>query len=167
MDALGFAFFIGIIGITYHLTGYIIYQRKHGMLQLVDAMMPNHRRWECLVGHVRSVHVAFDLIYAPGWIASGANISVAFPKPNAGWLVLVYILAGLVLPTSYSILVSSLCCRTQLSLTSATIAAISLRTCGPIHRGLCEVCQFARYARHRSAVSSLRFRIRSGNHSGI
>ena len=46
---LAFAFFIALCGLTYHLTGYVVQQREQGVLQLVYAMMPNHRHWECML----------------------------------------------------------------------------------------------------------------------
>ncbi|KAK3711836.1 hypothetical protein LTR37_009354 [Vermiconidia calcicola] len=122
---LAFAFFIGICGITYHLTGHIVRQREGGMLQLIDAMMPNSRRWECLAARILSSHLAFDMIYTPGWIAMGAIAgSIAFPKTGPGFIILTYILAGLAL-TSYSILASSVFRRAQISAMSTIIAAVA------------------------------------------
>lgn len=123
--ALAFAFFLGMCGITYHLTGHITKQREDGMLQLMDAMMPNNK-WQCLAIRLLSVHLAFDIIYLPGWIVMGiVTGTVAFPRTNAGYLVLLYLLTGLAL-SSYSILASSLFQRVQVSAISSIIAAISL-----------------------------------------
>lgn len=36
-DGLGFAFFIAMCGVSYHLTGHITQQREIGMLELIDA----------------------------------------------------------------------------------------------------------------------------------
>lgn len=66
---------IVMAGITYHLTGYVTNQREKGLLQLIDAMLPNKNRWQCVAIRVLSTHLAFDLIYAPGWIAMGGKSS--------------------------------------------------------------------------------------------
>ena len=121
--AVAFAFFIALSGIVYHLTGYIAHQREQGMLQLVDAMMPNKRRWECLAVRILSAHLAFDLVYLPGWTAAGGILALAFPNSNAGYFILANILGGLAL-SSYSILASSLFRRAQLSAICAEIAAL-------------------------------------------
>ena len=92
-EVLGFAFFIGLCGVTYHLTGHITRQREQGMLQLIDAMMPNKKRWQCLIARGIASHLAFDIIYAPGWIVMGGVTSVlAFPATNPGWIILIYFL---------------------------------------------------------------------------
>ena len=122
-DVLAFAFFFGLCGITYHITGHIAKQREDGMLQLVDAMMPNSR-WQSLVIRLASVHIAFDIIYVPGWVVMGIVAgTVAFPHTNTGYLVLLYLLTGLAL-TSYSILASTLFRRVQISAISSILAAI-------------------------------------------
>ena len=59
---LALPFLIGVIGVTYHLTGHVTSQREQGLLQLVDAMMPNVRKWECLVARITSTHLAFDIM---------------------------------------------------------------------------------------------------------
>ena len=120
---LAFAFFITLCGVTYHLTGHVVHQREQGMLQLVDAMMPNRRRWECLAIRTLATHVAFDIVYLPGWICIGGVLSLAFPHSNAGFFILLTILTGLAL-SSYSILGSSLFRRAQLSAISTIIAAL-------------------------------------------
>ncbi|MCJ1332093.1 hypothetical protein MMC10_008785 [Thelotrema lepadinum] len=120
---LAFAFFIALCGVTYHLTGHVVHQREQGILQLVDAMMPNRRRWECLAIRTLATHIAFDIVYLPGWICVGGVLSLAFPHSNAGYFILLTILAGLAL-SSYSILASSLFRRAQLSAISTIIAAL-------------------------------------------
>lgn len=123
LQFLAWAFFIAICGITYHLTGHVVSQREKGILQLIDTMMPN-KPWECIAARILSTHLAFDLIYAPAWIAMGAITGAAtFPQTGAGWYILLYDLGGLAL-TSYSILASSLFRREQLAAMSAVIAAV-------------------------------------------
>ena len=123
---LAFAFLIGLCGITYHLTGHITRQREQGMLQLIDAMMPNNKRWQCLVARNLSAHLAFDIMYLPGWIVMGGITSVlAFPATNPGWLILIFVLAGISL-NGFSLLASSLFRRAQLSAISTVIVVAVL-----------------------------------------
>nr|POF14041.1 atp-binding cassette sub-family a member 3 [Quercus suber] len=113
-QALAFAFFIAMCGIAYHLTGYVVRQREEGMLQLIDAQMPNKSRWECLAARMFATHIAFDLIYMPAWIISGAVVGeIVFPHSNTGYFVLAYMLCGLAMT------------RQQLSALSAIVAALA------------------------------------------
>ncbi|GIZ45007.1 hypothetical protein CKM354_000819100 [Cercospora kikuchii] len=123
-QAIAFALFIGMAGIAYHLTGHVVRQREEGMLQLIDAQMPNKSRYESLVARMLATHLAFDIVYMPGWIICGAVVgAIIFPSSSTGWFVLLYIMAGLAM-TSFSILASSLFRRQQLSAISAIVAAI-------------------------------------------
>ncbi|KAF2206856.1 hypothetical protein CERZMDRAFT_122855 [Cercospora zeae-maydis SCOH1-5] len=123
-QAIAFALFIGMAGIAYHLTGHVVRQREEGMLQLIDAQMPNKSRYESLVARMLATHLAFDLVYMPGWIICGAVVgAIIFPSSSPGWFVLLYVMAGLAM-TSFSILASSLFRRQQLSAISAIVAAI-------------------------------------------
>lgn len=124
MNFIAFAFFVGLSGAAYHCVGFITYQREQGILRLIDAMMPNFRRWQCIVARNLATHIAFDIIYLPGWIVMGAILpSIIFPKTNVGYLVVLYLLTGLAL-NSYAILASSLFRKAQLSAISAIIAAL-------------------------------------------
>ena len=114
-EVLAFAFFIGLCGVTYHLTGHITRQREQGMLELIDAMMPNSQRWQCLIARNLSAHLSFDILYLPGWIIMGSVAKVlAFPKTNPGWIILIFVLTGISL-TGFSLLASSFFRRAQLS----------------------------------------------------
>lgn len=115
---------------VFHLTGHVATEREEGLLQLIDAMMPNRHRWQCQAIRITATHLAFDVIYMPGFILSGVMISVlAFPGVNTGYLVLFYILTGLAL-TSFSLLASSLFKRSQLSGIISVIIAIVLAVAG-------------------------------------
>ncbi|KJX98170.1 abc transporter like protein [Zymoseptoria brevis] len=123
-QAIAFALFIAMVGIAYHLTGHVVRQREEGMLQLIDAQMPNTSRWECLAARTFATHLAFTIIYMPGYIVCGAVVgTLIYPHSNAGWFVLLYIMAGLAM-ISMSILASSLFQRQQLSAISAVVAAM-------------------------------------------
>jgi ATP-binding cassette, subfamily A (ABC1), member 3 len=122
---LGFAFFIALCGIVYHMTGFIVRQRDQGMLQLIDAMMPNYRRWECVAARGYATVFAFNIVYLPGWIAVGGILNLAFPHTNVGLLILLCILCGLAL-SSFSLLASSLFKRAQLAAISSIVLALVL-----------------------------------------
>jgi hypothetical protein len=95
-QVIAFALFIALVGISYHLTGHVVRQREDGMLQLIDAQMPNTSRWECLAARMFATHLAFDIVYMPAWIICGAVTgTLIYPHSNAGWFVLLYAMTGL------------------------------------------------------------------------
>jgi ABC-type lipoprotein export system ATPase subunit len=115
INILGIAFLIGMVGVTYHLTGFIASERELGMSQLIEAMMPNLRRWEPQVARILSYHFAFDMIYAPGWALMGVVLGVGvFQKTSMAIVVVYHLLAGLSL-TSFSIFGASFFKKAQLS----------------------------------------------------
>jgi ATP-binding cassette subfamily A (ABC1) protein 3 len=115
INILGIAFLIGMVGVTYHLTGFIATERELGMSQLIEAMMPNVRRWEPQVARIMSYHLAFDLIYAPGWILMGVVLGVGvFQKTSMAIVIVYHLLAGLSL-ASFSILGAFFFKKAQLS----------------------------------------------------
>ena len=123
---LAFAFFIGMSGLAYHVVGHVTFEREKGMLSLIDAMMPNTLRWQRQATRILATHLAFDLVYLPGWILMGIILGeIAFPRTNDGWLILLNVLAGLSL-TSLSSLASSLFQKSQLSGISAIITVLVL-----------------------------------------
>ena len=115
INILGIAFLIGMVGVTYHLTGFIASERELGMSQLIEAMMPNIRRWEPQVARILSYHLAFDIIYAPGWILMGVVLGVGvFQKTSMAIIVIYHLLSGLSL-ASFSIFGASFFKKAQLS----------------------------------------------------
>jgi ATP-binding cassette, subfamily A (ABC1), member 3 len=115
INILGVAFLIGMVGVTYHLTGFIASERELGMSQLIEAIMPNIRRWEPQVARILSYHVAFDIIYAPGWILMGVVLGVGvFQKTSIAIVVIYHLLSGLSL-ASFSIFGASFFKKAQLS----------------------------------------------------
>ena len=115
INILAVAFLIGMVGVTYHLTGFIASERELGMSQLIEAMMPNIRRWEPQVARIFSYHLAFDIIYTPGWILIGVVLRVGvFQKTSMATVIVYHLLAGLSL-TSFSILGASFFKKAQLS----------------------------------------------------
>lgn len=123
---LAFAFFIGLSGLAYHVVGHVTFEREKGVLSLIDAMMPNTLRWQRQATRILATHLAFDLVYLPGWVLMGIILGeIAFPRSNDGWLILLNVLAGLSL-TSFSSLASSLFRKSQLSGISAIITVLVL-----------------------------------------
>ncbi|CCD34379.1 similar to ABC transporter, partial sequence [Botrytis cinerea T4] len=124
INILGVAFLIGMVGVTYHLTGFIASERELGMSQLLEAMMPNLRRWEPQVARILSYHLAFDIIYIPGWIIMGVVLGVGvFAQTSMAIVIIFHVLAGLSL-TSFSILGAAFFKKAQLS--GITLAIVTL-----------------------------------------
>ena len=124
INILGVAFLIGMVGVTYHLTGFIASERELGMSQLIEAMMPNIRRWEPQVARILSYHLAFDIIYAPGWILMGVVLGVGvFQKTSMAIVIIYHLLSGLSL-ASFSIFGAAFFKKAQLS--GITLALTSL-----------------------------------------
>ncbi|KAH6647688.1 ABC transporter [Truncatella angustata] len=118
---LAVAFLLTMIGVCYHMTGFMATERENGMSQLLDAMMPAKHRWQAQAARLLSYHIAFTMLYIPGWVISSliigrgvfATTSVAIP-------LIYFILCGLAL-TSLSILGASFFKKSQLSGVVSTI----------------------------------------------
>lgn len=124
INILGVAFLIAMVGITYHLTGFIATERELGMSQLIEAMMPNLKRWQPQVARIISYHLAFDILYAPGWAICGVVLGVGvFAATNMAIVILYHVLTGLAL-ASFSILGASFFKKAQLS--GITLAIVTL-----------------------------------------
>lgn len=126
IDILGLAYFIGFVGICYQLTGQMATEREIGMSQLIEAMMPNKRRWQPQAARLLSNHLAFDIMYLPGWIISAAIVArLNYPSSGSGILIGYFIMAGLAL-SSWSVAFASLFRKAQLSGITVTIVSIVL-----------------------------------------
>jgi ATP-binding cassette subfamily A (ABC1) protein 3 len=124
INILAVAFLIGMVGICYHLTGFIASERELGMSQLIEAMMPNLRRWHPQVARLLSYHLAFDMIYAPGWIVMAIVLGLSvFTQTNLAIVIIYHLLAGLSL-ASFSLLGASFFKKAQLS--GITLALVTL-----------------------------------------
>jgi ATP-binding cassette, subfamily A (ABC1), member 3 len=124
IDILAVAFFIGMVGTTYQLTGLIAVEREIGMAQLLDCMMPNRARWQPQMVRIISSHLAFDIIYAPGWIVMSIILSIGiFSRTSAGIVIIFHILSGLSL-SSMSIFGAAFFRKAQLS--GITLVIVSL-----------------------------------------
>ena len=66
ISALGIAFLLAMVGVVYHLSGFMATERDIGMSQLIEAMMPNEKRWQPQIARLLSYHLSFTAMYAPG-----------------------------------------------------------------------------------------------------
>ncbi|KAF2767506.1 putative ABC transporter [Teratosphaeria nubilosa] len=126
ISILAVAYFVGIVGICYQLTGEMAKERELGMSQLIEAMMPNKRRWVPQAARILSIHLAFDILYLPSWIIMAVIVGLQnYTFSNVGIMVGYFILSGLAL-SSWSIAFASLFRRAQLSGITVTIVSIVL-----------------------------------------
>ena len=126
INVIGVAFLIAMCGVTYHLTGFIASERELGMSQLIEAMMPNLQRWQPQFARILAYHVAFDIIYAPGWAIMGVVLGVGvFAKSSKAVVIIFHLLSGLSL-TSWSIFGASFFKKAQLSGITLVIVTLLL-----------------------------------------
>ncbi|KAL8943719.1 MAG: hypothetical protein Q9211_000890 [Gyalolechia sp. 1 TL-2023] len=126
VDIIGVAYFIGMVCVIYQLVGLIASERELGMTQLIEASMPNARRWEPQAARLVANHIAFDLMFLPGWIVIALVLGYGvFAKTSMALLVIYHILAGLAI-SSFSIFGASFFHKAQLSGISTTIIALLL-----------------------------------------
>jgi ATP-binding cassette subfamily A (ABC1) protein 3 len=126
MSFLGVTFIAGMIGVVYHMTGFIASERETGMSTLIEAMMPTSRPWHAQVARLLSYHVSFSLVYAPGWIIGSIILGRGvFAHTNLGIVLIYHILTGLAL-SSMSIFGAAFFRKSQLSGVCVTIAYILL-----------------------------------------
>ncbi|KAL2830664.1 hypothetical protein BJY01DRAFT_260844 [Aspergillus pseudoustus] len=126
IDVIAVAIFIGIVGVTYQLTGLIAMERELGMSQLIDCMMPNSSPWLPQAARFCAAHLALDIVYGPGWIIMGGILKgLVYSKTSAGITVLYHILTGLAL-SSFAIFGASFFKRAQLSGISVVLACLLL-----------------------------------------
>ncbi|OGM40305.1 ABC transporter [Aspergillus bombycis] len=126
INIMAIAIFIGIVGVTYQLTGLVAMERELGMSQLIDCMMPNESRWQSQAARFIAAHLALDFVYGIGWIIMGAILKYGiYSRTSAGITIVYNILAGLAL-SSFSIFGASFFKRAQLSGISVVIACLLL-----------------------------------------
>lgn len=126
INIVAVAFLVGMVGIVYHEAGFIATERELGMSQLLEAMMPNLRRWQPQVARILSYHLGFDLIYVLGWVIIGAVLGGGLWADTSKAIVIVYhILAGLAL-SSWTIFGAVFFRRAQLSGITTSIVTLVL-----------------------------------------
>lgn len=139
INILAVAYFIGICGVTYQLTGQMASERELGISQLVEAMTPAPRAWHTQAARLLANHLAFDILYLPGWVIMGCILrALAFVHTNIGLLIVYHVLAGLALASS-SILGASFFRKAQLSGITVTMVSVVLaivaQVAGPFTTG--------------------------------
>lgn len=123
---LGVAIFVGVVGVTYQLTGLIAMEREMGLSQLIDCMMPNASRWQPQAARLIAAHLALDIVYGPAWILTGVTLKYAlFFKTSVGITIGIQLLAGLAL-SSFSIFGAAFFKKAQLSGITAVIVCLIL-----------------------------------------
>ena len=126
IQILAVAFFIGMVGVTYQLVGHMASERELGLSQLIEAMMPNKRRWEPQVARILANHLAFDIIYVPSWVIMALILKYGvFSKTSVATLIVFHLLAGFSM-SSFSIFGASFFKKAQLSGISTTIISLLL-----------------------------------------
>lgn len=126
ISIIGVAFFIGIVGVSYQLVGHMAMEREIGMSQLIEAMMPNQRQWEKQAARLLANHLAFDILYAPGWIVMGVIVAeLVFPNTSYAITIFAHVLVGLAL-ASWSLIFGAFFHKAQLSGIVTVIAALVL-----------------------------------------
>jgi ATP-binding cassette, subfamily A (ABC1), member 3 len=124
INILAVAYFVGIVGICYQLTGEMAKERELGMSQLIEAMMPNRKRWTPQAARLLSIHISFDILYFPSWVIMSLIVArLNYPKSSAGILVGYFIMSGLAL-SSWSVGFASLFKKAQLS--GITVVMVSI-----------------------------------------
>lgn len=104
INFLSVAFIMALIGVCYHMPGFIATEREIGMSQLIDAMMPVQAKWQCQLARLLSHHNAFIITYLPGWIiAAVVNRILIWTNVSYGIVIPFFILAGVAM-TSMSLL---------------------------------------------------------------
>jgi len=125
INALGVAFLIGVIGIVYQSVGFMVMERELGLSQLIEAMGGSN------IARLLSYHVAFDIIYAPGWVVLGIVLGAVFANTSRGILIVHHILVGLSL-SSFSLVGAAFFKKAQLSGITVTIVSLILGIIGQV-----------------------------------
>lgn len=125
INVLGVAFLIGVIGVVYQLVGFMAMERELGLSQLIEAMGGSN------IARLLSYHIAFDIIYAPGWVTIGIILGAVFANTSRGILVIHHILMGLSL-SSFSLVGAAFFKKAQLSGITVTIVSLILGIIGQV-----------------------------------
>jgi len=124
----GVTFILGMIGICYHMTGFMATEREIGMSTLLEAMMTTKKRWQAQAARLISYHVAFSLLYLPSWVIVSLILGRGvFAHTDAGIVLVYHILVGLAL-ASMSILGAAFFKKSQLSGVTVTLVFLLLAT---------------------------------------
>lgn len=117
---------IAMIGVMYQLTVLLASERESGMIRLLAIMLPNQAYWKTQVARLGSYHLAFTLLYSPGWILIGVIQGlITFRETSIIVLVTSNFLCGLSL-TSMSVLIGTLLRKAQFSGVLTLVLALIL-----------------------------------------
>jgi ABC-type multidrug transport system ATPase subunit len=126
MNFMGVVFIVTIIGVAYHMAGFIATERESGMSTLIEAMMATKSRWKPQAARIIAYHLSFSALYLPGWVVSALILwSGVFVHTSAAIIFFYFILSGLALG-SMAILGASFFKKAQLSGVLITITLILL-----------------------------------------
>ncbi|KAI9828339.1 MAG: hypothetical protein M1832_002767 [Thelocarpon impressellum] len=132
IQVLAVAFFIAFVGVVYQSVGFMASERELGMAQLIEAMLPRSRRWQPQAARLAAHHLAFDVIYSPGWLVMAVTLGLGvFAKTNIAVLIVFHVLAGLAL-SSFSLFGASFFHKAQLSGILTTITCLLLAIVGQV-----------------------------------
>jgi ATP-binding cassette, subfamily A (ABC1), member 3 len=121
---IGVAFIAAMVGVCYHLTGFMATERESGISTLIDSMLPVRHGWQAQAVRLFALHVSFDAIYLPGWIIASIILArQVFANTNVGIVLILHILTGLSL-SSFAVAVAALFRRSQLSGVTVTLVVI-------------------------------------------
>ncbi|KAI5809808.1 hypothetical protein DFH27DRAFT_477169 [Peziza echinospora] len=118
ISVIAVTFILAMIGSVYQLVGFMAMERELGISQLIEAMGGGN------FARMLSYHVAFDIIYAPGWVVIALVLGGAvFAESNIGIMLIFHILAGLSF-SSWAVFGASFFKKAQLS--GITVAIVTL-----------------------------------------
>jgi ATP-binding cassette, subfamily A (ABC1), member 3 len=126
IDILGVAFFIGICPILYQQVGLQAIERELGISQLMESMMPNKARWQPQAARLAAYHIAFTIMFFPGWLIMAIILHIGvFARTSVAVVIFLHILEGLAL-ASFSLFIGAFFRKAQLSGITAIIVSLVL-----------------------------------------
>lgn len=119
-EIIALAFFVGFVGVIYHLVGFVSTERETLLTQLLDIMGCSP------VARLLSWHISFDVFYLLSWLFSGLIVQqLLFTATNGGMVIMFHIIFGFAL-VSWCMFISVFFQRAQLSGIGSTILAVVL-----------------------------------------
>ncbi|KAF2802707.1 P-loop containing nucleoside triphosphate hydrolase protein [Mytilinidion resinicola] len=126
VDIFGAIFSFAMVGIIYHMTGFIAVEREMGVSQLIDSMIPGGSSSRARFVRFASTYISFTAIYLPSWLAVGIVIAtVVFTRSSAAISIIYHLLVGLAL-VSFSLLGAVFFRKAQLSGSIMTVIGVVL-----------------------------------------
>lgn len=120
INYLSVALLIGMVGIVYHLTGWMAHERERGLSTLVEAM--GGRKTARMLSYILS----FTAMYILGWVVMSLNMwGGIFKKTSIAIIIIWHILTGLSL-ASWSLFWGAFFKKAQLSGITVTVGTLVL-----------------------------------------